>query len=490
MSKIKQLNKKIYISLTLVLIMIFSVTSPIFAVEKNSNDLDFDKYVTQNINHANLYLNKKVEQKCVYGLEWAIFQLLRSGEKLNDSQIDTYYKSVVEKLKDADSLQPTDYFRVIIVLSLMGKDPTNVDGVNLIEKLYNNKDLDRLSSNMFVYTLMGLDSKNYQTPENALWNRDSLIKKILTFQSQENGGFGLFDNKRVDIDITAMTLQGLSKYNNEKYPEVKKSFDKALQYLKSQMTDNASYIVYGTENSASMSQVLTALCIAGIDPLDSKNGFTRGENNLITSLDKFKRQNGFTTFGNSQTEDVMGTSQIGYALESYRRFVNNENNIYDLTDLDKPDQSEIDKLAVDKVIKLINNIGKVNKDSGKAISEARKEYNNLSQAQKELVLNYNVLIEAEKEFEKLNNQQQNIPLIPLQPSKPNNVEQNKPQEEFKPSQQSNKNETNKVESNNSNNDTFENPKTSDNYAGSLLIVLVLSSLSLVVLVSKKRFNTK
>lgn len=291
-------------------------------------DLDFDRYVTDNISHALSYLDAQMEGSYAYGAEWSLFTLLRAGASLSQSDLDHYYTSVVQELESGGRMLPTDYFRVVVALLAMGKDPTDVAGMNLIDTLCNYPNLDRMTSNMMAYTLLALDAKNYKVPQGALWTREALIEKILTFQNA-NGGFGLSSANQVSVDVTAMTLQALAPYRDME--QVNLAFDRALEYLRSQLTSDCGYINEGDDNGCTTAQVLTALAVAGIDPLDPDNGFTHGNYNLVTKLDQFKRESGFTTFMSSDQPDGMGTVQIGYALEAYRRFVAGENTLFDLT---------------------------------------------------------------------------------------------------------------------------------------------------------------
>ena len=365
---------------------------------QESVELDFDRYVTQNIQHAQEYLEGTLEGNYIYGAEWSIFAILRSGGTLRQTDLNDYVSSVVEELKSGSRILPTDYFRIVTTLEVMGLDPTDLEGINIIERMYNYSNLDRLSSNMTAFTLLALDSRGYEIPDDALWNRETLIERLLTYQNTENGGFGLSDSGTVSIDITAMTLQALAPYNNSQYPQVQAAVEKALTYLQDQMRNDCGYWAEGADNGCSAAQVLTALVSLGIDPLDPDSGFTRGSNNLVAKLDDFRLENGFTTFGGSNTPDGMATSQIAYALEAYRRFVNGENSIYDLTDVGEKSQEEIDQAAAQEVMDLIDAIGTVTADSGEAIQSARKAYDSLTDAQKELVSNYDVLLTAEEAF--------------------------------------------------------------------------------------------
>lgn len=383
-----------------------TVTAPGEAI-----DLDFNKYVTENISHSLNYLKAGLDNYYQYGMEWNIFTILRAKGSLNPTDLNNYYNSVVNELENSNRILPTDYFRMTITLLAMGKDPTNVEGINIIDRLVNYSNLDKLSSNMISYTLLALDSNNYQTDANDMWNRDNLIEKLLTFQNLENGGFGLSNNSTVSVDITAMTLQALAPYNTANYPEVQAAVLKALDYLKNEMTNDAGYFVEGDDNGCSAAQVLTALVLLDIDPLDPNNGFTKGNNNLVTKLNQFKLSEGFTTFKNSNVADGMATSQIGYALEAYRRYVNGENSLYDLSDVKLISQEEYDQLVANEVINLINQIQTVSLDSKDIIEKARKAYDALTENQKRLVTNYQVLLDAESKYASLISNQDNNTVI-------------------------------------------------------------------------------
>ena len=74
----------------------------------------------------------------------------------------------------------------------------------------------------------------------------------------------------------------------------------------------------------------------------------------------------------------------------------------DVTPVSTDTASGADQKAASEVIDLISAIGTVTKDSGDQIKAARSAYDKLTDAQKKLVSNYNVLTEAEAAFAKLN----------------------------------------------------------------------------------------
>ena len=362
------------------------------------DDTDYTALVKEDIQHGVDYLQK--EPVNAYGDEWNIFTTLRAGGTISQENLDAYYASVSEKLKTGlTKLRATDVARVSITLAAMGKDLTDIDGVNLMKALYNDElkmKIGKDTSNAPIWALIALDCQNAEIPKDAVWTREKLIQHILTFQTQE-GGFGLTNNKFSSIDMTGMALQALAPYrNNDSYPEVKTAFDKALEHMKENMTENAGFLDSGKENSCTTAQVLTALTAAGIDPLDKSNGFTKtGNKNIVKNLDSYKAESGFM-WQQGQKGNGMATQQVTYAMEAYRRFAENENRLYDLTDVvDK------DTAAVKSVIKQIDAIGEVTLESEAAIKAARKAYDALTDEQKKLVTNYEKLTDAEKKLEEL-----------------------------------------------------------------------------------------
>src|SRR5699024_2697807 len=147
------------------------------------------------------------------GAEWSLFTLLRAGASLSQSDLDSYYASITQQLESGGRMLPTDYFRVVVALLAMGQDPTDVAGMDLIETLYNYPNLDRMTSNMMSYTLLALDTKDYEVPQDARWTRETLIEKLFTFQNA-NGGVGLSSADTGGGDVTAMTLQALAPYRD------------------------------------------------------------------------------------------------------------------------------------------------------------------------------------------------------------------------------------------------------------------------------------
>ena len=163
------------------------------------------------------------------GGEWMVIGLARSGRPVPAG----YYDNVVEYVKamaDANErlhrAKVTDNARVILALTAIGKDVTNVGGHNLLKGLDNMAYVQKQGINGPIFTLIALDSHNYPTMGDV--TREKLIQVILDAQLP-GGGWNL-SGENADPDMTAMAIQALAPYykTNE---TVKAAVDKALEAL-------------------------------------------------------------------------------------------------------------------------------------------------------------------------------------------------------------------------------------------------------------------
>ena len=292
----------------------------------------------ESIKHGmdNLY----APNSAVVGNEWGIFTLARAGHKFTTAEINQYVesvnKSVNKKLANGREPSPTDYATIVLALTSLGQDPRTVCDVNFIEKLYNNKNLRNpayYTSNMLMWTLLALDSHNYEVPANAANSRDQIIAELLKYQ-RSNGGFNLVIAGEDDanmLDVTAMAIQALVKYQDK--PEVKKAIEKGVEYINKRITPNAGFVNEGDENSCTTAQIIVALAALKVNVLDPNSGFVRNGQNIISRIQKFEREGGFVLIEDGRKADGMSTYQVTYALEAFRRYQNNENTLYDMTDV-------------------------------------------------------------------------------------------------------------------------------------------------------------
>ena len=322
---------------------------------ENDNIQNYLTTIDENINHGLSYLNSR---PCnAYGNEWTIFTILRCGGTISEENKTAYLINLKDDL-DADGQlssnnqgQPTDYARVILTLGMLGEDPADFRGYNLVETLYNWNNLNNLTINQISWTLLALDSKQYDIPKDAKWSRETLINLLVSKQN-EDGGFASWGSTS-DVDMTAMVLQTLVPYNDASHAAVQPVFEGGIRYLQSQINEDAGFESWGNENACSTAQVLILLPMLGMDPAAS-NGFVKAQKNMITNLEGYRDETGggfFWQKGSPYSKDG-STYQVVLALESCRRFASNENSVYDLTESDK--KEEVKALLQEKINEVQN----------------------------------------------------------------------------------------------------------------------------------------
>lgn len=289
--------------------------------------------ISNAVNDTASYLLKTVKDPEVGSLggEWAIIGLSRSKYSVPQSYYDLYYKNVEKYVKDLKgklhNKKYTEYSRLIIALTAIGKDPTNVANYNLLEPL---GDFDKTISqgiNGPIFALIALDSGNYAMPVSTSAKtkatREMYIDEILSRQLKD-GGFSLTGTS-ADPDITGMALQALAKYQDKK--SVKSATDKAIKVLSTLQDSKGGYGNANGSNSESTVQVLMALCELGIDINDSR--FVKNGNSIADNiLTYYKKGNGFNHLMNVDSITLMSTEQSFYGLVNLERIYDKKTSLY------------------------------------------------------------------------------------------------------------------------------------------------------------------
>ncbi|KYG90537.1 S-layer homology domain-containing protein [Metasolibacillus sp. FSL K6-0083] len=264
-----------------------------------------------------------------FGDEWFIIALARGEYAVPKGYYDKYYANVVKHVQavkgELHSRKYTEYSRLIIALTAIGKDPTNVGGYNLVDKLADFEKVVWQGPNGAYFALIALDTWNFELPKTATTTRAKLIEHILEKQLPD-GGWDLSGTK-ADPDMTAMAIQALSTYKEK--TEVKASIDKALNALQNLQDKNGSYQSWGTTNLESVAQVITALASLNIDA-NKEQRFNR----LFTSFFTFyhAKDGGFKHVLEESTANGMATEQAAYTLAAYNRLLAGKTKLYDMSD--------------------------------------------------------------------------------------------------------------------------------------------------------------
>lgn len=270
------------------------------------------------------------------GGEWLTLGLARNGS-ISGEFVEGYYNNVVEYVKNIgssklDEIRSTENSRVILGLTSIGKDVTNINGYNLLEPLADFDFVIKQGINGLVWALIALDSNDYEIPVDSKaaeqTTRELLIDTILSLQL-EDGGWTFFGNT-ADLDMTGMAIQSLAKYYG-KNDAVTSAVDKAVSKMSEMQSDNVGYSSWNSVNLESCTQIAVALTSVGIDPATDER-FIKNGNSLIDAIMSFSVENGFCHIigGNY---DQMATEQAFYALVSYERLISGQTSLYNMTDV-------------------------------------------------------------------------------------------------------------------------------------------------------------
>lgn len=268
------------------------------------------------------------------GGEWLVFGLARSGADIPDEYFENYYQTAEKYIKDCGGVlhekKYTEYSRVILALTAIGKNPADVAGYNLLMPLGDYEKTIWQGINGSIWALIALDSGNYEIPKNTNANiqatREMYIKNILDNQNSD-GGWSL-SGEASDADVTAMALQALSKYQNDE--SVKAATEKALSLMSESQNENGGFSSWETENSESCAQMIVALCELGIS-LDDPRFIKNGNIILDNMLTYYEKGNGFKHTKDG-TANQMATEQCFYALVAIKRFNEGKNSLYSMSD--------------------------------------------------------------------------------------------------------------------------------------------------------------
>lgn len=308
----------------------------------NNDNFNIDKIVADTAS----YLHKTVREPQVgsVGGEWTVLGLARSGIEIPDEYYRDYYENVEEYVKERRGIlhdkKYTEYSRLILALTAIGKNPRDVAGYNLLTPLGDYEKTIWQGMNGPIWALIALDSGNYDMPKNKeakiQATREMYVEKILDCQLPD-GGWSLFGGTAMsgagdnisDADITGMALQALSKYQDNE--RVKKAIDTALDTMNQNQDDKGGFSGWGTANSESCVQMLVALCELGI-PIDDarfvKNGYTI-LNNLMSYYNDGK---GFIHTKGGGGSNLMATEQAFYGIVAVKRARDGKNSLYRMND--------------------------------------------------------------------------------------------------------------------------------------------------------------
>ena len=251
------------------------------------------------------------------GGEWAVLGLARSGSAVPHAYYADYYAALEKTVSDAKGVlstrKYTEYSRVIVALAAIGKDARDVAGYDLTMPLGDYDNTIRQGTGGSVWALIALDSRNYPMPicpdAATSATRQMYIDRLLATQNTD-GGWGIGAESASDIDMTAMALQALAKYQEQK--AAADATERALAFLGGKQDENGGYA-----SSESTAQVIVALCSLGIDLGDIR--FIKNGHTLLDDLESYRVSGGGYRHTRDGEVNQMASEQALYALAAVQR---------------------------------------------------------------------------------------------------------------------------------------------------------------------------
>ncbi|MGN1230930.1 MAG: prenyltransferase/squalene oxidase repeat-containing protein [Anaerotignum sp.] len=322
-------KRKGILSVFLALLLAVSVSVPAFAADKTE--------LQKAIEISGAYLQKTVANPQIssIGGEWTVIGLARSAIDVPQDYFTQYYQTAAETTAQKQGVlharKYTEYSRVVLALTAIGADPSDVGRYDLLQPLADFEKVTGQGINGAAWALLALDSGGYEIPivpdVKIQATRQMYVEQILSKQLAD-GGWNLSGEGSADPDVTGMVLQALSKYTEQ--PAVKTAVEQALTCLSHLQDETGGFSSYAVETSESVAQVIVALGELGINFQDER--FVKNGNTLLDALLGYWNADGSFRHTPSGESNLMATEQGFYGLVAAQRAMNGESGLYQMAD--------------------------------------------------------------------------------------------------------------------------------------------------------------
>ena len=268
---------------------------------ESASDLD------RSIKTAAEYLveNVEVDSADSLGGGWIPFALKMSGTDIADDEYYERYYDSIRAIAKANSgvisgERVTANERVSINLKAIGKDPSDVEGFDLMKMADDYDAVQAQGLNAEIYALISGKYCGYE-----LKNEEQYLYDLIASQMPD-GSFGM-DTAHPDADMTGMAVQALSLYQDED-ERAGAAIKRAFEWLGQKQGEDGGY-----GSCESDAQVIIALGCAGYDgedlPVDKEA--------LYEDLLAYRTEDGFCHMLGDET-DVLATEQALMALDAVK----------------------------------------------------------------------------------------------------------------------------------------------------------------------------
>lgn len=253
----------------------------------------------------------------------------------------------------------TEAQRLVLTAAALGGNPARFGTyggktVNLIADSSYNCSLDITRQGMMgvIFALIAKNACDAKTPQTVKYS-DEFLYTYLLKRELPNGGWTLMGSIP-DVDVTAMALCALALHKEDAavYTVTREAdaapvtttlgaaVERGLGVLSRMQHPDGSFSSGNTVNCESAAQVLTALCMCGIDP-ETDARFQKNGSSVLDALRAFRLSGGgfahTLTNGRAKDYNVMATDQAAYALVALWRLKSGLRGLYDMRpDLQQP----------------------------------------------------------------------------------------------------------------------------------------------------------
>lgn len=255
------------------------------------------------------------------GGEWMILGLARSGADVPGGFYDDYFERLAEYTAEQGGVlhtrKYTEYSRVVLAVTAIGRDPRDVGGFDLLQPLADFDQTVFQGINGAIFALLALDSGAYEIPQcpaGATQATRELYVNYILDRECPGGGWAL-SGQEADVDITAMALQALAKYREQQGVEA--AVERGVAKLSQLQQADGGFLAYDSESSESIAQVLVALTELGLDT-EGKD-FVKNGTTLKEKLLQYRQDDGSFRHVLDEEADLMATEQAFYAMVALER---------------------------------------------------------------------------------------------------------------------------------------------------------------------------
>ena len=253
--------------------------------------------------------NVEVDSADSLGGGWIPFALKMSGtDAADDDYYEAYYDSIRALAKATEGVISEDRVtaneRVSINLKAIGKDPTDVEGFDLMKQVDDYDAVKAQGLNAEIYALIAGKYCGYE-----LKNGEQYLYDLIASQMPD-GAFGM-DTAHPDADMTGMAVQALALYRDED-ERAEGAITRALEWLGEKQDDTGGY-----GSCESDAQVVIAIGCIGYDIKSGGDDLPLDTEALYEDLLAYRTDKGFSHVLGDEV-DVLATEQALMALDAVK----------------------------------------------------------------------------------------------------------------------------------------------------------------------------